>query len=355
MATVKVPDIEAELKKLWEEDKEAHRIKACLFNLILYTEKKELRERFQNFVKSVIERFPCRIIEIYRNGEKGADFLYVEVSNAVSSEGGVAIACDKIGIDFSGKEQMKKVPYLVSPHLVSDLPVYLLWGDDPTRENPILDALLKYSSRLIFLSDCITDIRQFSEKMVKEADRKSYEVMDFNWAMISGWRDVIGQVFKTSEKLKQIARCRTLTITYNAAGSGEAEQPLIQSLYLQAWLAAQLGWKAEKYASSGDIATIGYKKGPKATICPGSNKNLPAGAVLGVVVEAEDKTLYSLVRQETHHKVIVHVSTEEVCYLPFSLYLPSLLGGFSFVKELFYESASDHYFNMLQTLSKTDI
>jgi len=352
--SVKVADVDAELKRLWNGEKDTGKIKACLFNLIIFTQEKRRREYFEEIVHSVIERFPCRILFIQYDSEENNDSLDVSVSNETFEKDGTTVACDQITIKVSGKP-IERVPYLVAPNLVPDLPVYLFWGQDPTSDHVIFSALIKYASRLVFDSECTADLQAFSKNMLNDFKTRQLEVMDIHWALISGWRDVLKKVFNSESKVKQLQNCHEIAITYNDLQSEKFHHPKTQALYLACWLAAQLDWCYDAVESEKQKLILKFQNDQGSVnivFLSDKNTELQCGAVLSLAVQGGEENGYHLIRQESTRKVLVHITSGDTCLLPFTLPLPNLKLGFNFMKEIFYEKTSVHYENMLKILAQ---
>ncbi|MEC7839112.1 MAG: glucose-6-phosphate dehydrogenase assembly protein OpcA [Chlamydiota bacterium] len=354
---VQIPNVEAELKLLSEKNKQANNIRACLFNLVIYTQEERRYDYFKNIVSSIIKKFPCRIIFIQREMHTSKEFLHVEVSNETFTESGTTIACDQITISVAGIYS-DRVTHIVSQHLVPDLPIYLFWGQDPIQESEILPNLQKVASRLIFDTECTKDLQQFSQVMLSKLESLDIEVMDIHWALISPWRDVISQIFHTESKITQLQNSTKINIHFNHIKSDFIHHSETQSLYLQAWLAHQLGWTVISMQATGNHKVITYRRADQGeltiTLTPDRNENLQCGSILNIEIDGDEGLNFSLIRQDILRKVLIHVTIGDQCLLPYSLPLPNLKRGFNFIKEILYETTSEHYRNMLKQLAATD-
>ena len=355
---IQVANIEDELNKLRAATKAKNQIKACLFNLIIYTIDARRTNYLQELVRTIIEKFPCRIIFIRGDAESTQDYLRTEVSNVTTEQGGMVIACEQITINVS-QSQMHRVPFLILPHLVSDLPIHLLWGQNPMDENLILPQFQKYATRLIFDSECSENLQNFSRQLLDKMDTfDKIEMMDINWAFTSNWREIIVQIFDTQDKICQLSSSRTVNIVYNDHKTEFLKHSEIRAIYLQGWLAAQLQWKFVKseILNGKRILTYQSQDNQLVTIalCPKILTDLPPGAILEVEIATKDNHFCSISRKQKLPQVVIHASTLEKCELPFTLPLPNIHRGFTFMKEIFYYSLSDHYRNMLQTIAQIE-
>src|ERR1700761_3516559 len=211
---VKIPDIEKELDRPHGSPASKKQIKACLFTLIIYAHEPRRIDIFQELVDTILDKFPCRIIFIQSHQQSDHSFLHVNVENVTSGQQSALVACDRITIKASN-DQLSRIPFLVIPHIVPDLPVYLLWSQLPHPEDTVFAALRPYASRLIFDSECSDNLNHFCHEMQQNLDALKVDVVDINWALVSNWRDMLVQMFDTPQKLKELQNCKSLTVSYN--------------------------------------------------------------------------------------------------------------------------------------------
>lgn len=354
---IELTNIESELTRLWASQDGAGSIKACLFNLIIYSQDQRRLEHVQQLVKMVLERFPCRIIFIHGDAEATGDRLRTSVSADTTTKGGVTIGCDRITIEAAGKP-LSRVPFIILPHIVPDLPVYLLWGQDPTRDCEILPHLERFATRFIFDSDCTDDLSRFSSHLLARLGHGRRETIDLTWARLRGWRDVMTQVFDTPDAILQLASSRVIEIEYNSHGCERCEHDDFQALYFQAWIGSRLTWKPTGVEVTEGQRRITYTNGlQQVTVLlkPTKCANLPTGVLVSVDVKTSNKHHYGIRRQGDSRMVQVEISSEEVCELPATLALSSLDRGSQLMQETFYEPPGDHYRAMLQTLTQLPV
>ena len=306
---IQIADISKELERQWEEQKAKHQVRASLFNLILYCHEPHRVPYFEEFIQTLVERFPCRIFFIQGELNPAQNYLKVSVSNVITSDGELSIACDEIHIAVT-TSQMRRVPFIILPHLLADLPIYLLWGQDPTRDNTIFPHLQGFAHRLIFDSESAHDLPRFSRALQEMREKGKFEVVDMIWAAVGGWRDVFASTFDTQEKVLQLRDAKTISITYNGAKTEWIKHPEIQAFYLQAWLAAEMEWKVVSRKES----TLTYHNGEhEVHIDLVSQETGVPGTILTCEVVSAQEHIFSMARNETLQQVIVHISTLEEC------------------------------------------
>lgn len=355
---LKIPNIEKELNVPPENKKQ---IKACLFTLVIYASTERQVNYFQDLIRSILDKFPCRIIFIHVDAQATLSCLHVKVSTVQTGQGssqggGTVIACDQILIEVS-KDQLFRIPFLVVPHLVPDLPVYLLWGQNPFEEHNIFPHLQSYASRVIFDSECSDDLDLFCKEMQNNLEVLKMDIMDINWALLSNWRDLLTQLFDTSERITQLQNCKSIVITYNHSKTETFQHPEIRAIYMQGWLASCMKWQfhqIEKFTNNVFISYSSNSKPVVIVLAPQTHPELPPGAIVSIEITTTTENSFMIIRNSNLPQVLVHVSSLDTCELPFTLPLPNIHRGLSFMKEVFYSSLGDHYLDMLKTISKLD-
>lgn len=353
---IKIPNIEKELDRLWKEAEDQKKQKACLFTLIIYAHEARRVQYLQDLVDSILDKFPCRIIFIKADNQSNSSFFHVDVSTVMigNIKQKSTIACDRITIEVS-KDQLFRVPYLITPHLVPDLPVQLLWGQNPFEENAIFPHLQPMASRVIFDSECSDNLNLFCTEMLQNLETLQTIVVDINWALVSNWRDLLYQLFMSEEMVAELNRCKAITINYNHSHTEMVQHPEIRAIYLQGWLASRLRWKGLRATREKGQMKIRYA-GPQTPIdvavIPQSYDDLPPGSIASIDILLPDDQSYVLFRKPNLSQVVVHASSKLECQMPFTLPLPSVHRGLTFMKEIFYSHPSEHYREMLKTISQ---
>jgi len=314
-------------------------MKRHLFNLIVYLRQKSPSKHFQQIVQAFTEKYPCKALFI----QCGSNAKDLEVTN-----GGDDTVTIKVP-----ESLLYRAPFVLLPRLISDLPIYLVWGENPTAENEILPALQKIATRFVYDSEEAQDLIDFTGKMLEKITELKIDFMDISWASVSGWRDAIAETFHSPEKLDYLSQCNQLVIKYNTRSTDGSHHPAIQAIYLQGWLAAQLGWKFEEIAYH-DAILLKYSL-PKATLnvslVAQDRATIEGGKVFELEFQGLNQLNTTLSLAEKQSKITVYLSTPEKCELPFSHPIPDMSKGLTAMKEVFYYRASQHYINMLKTLA----
>lgn len=349
---VQLANVEAELKQLKDLQSTNSAItKACLFNLIIYSHEPRRTAYFQNIVRLIISHFPCRVIFIQTELHSQTSYLRVNVSIEVNPQN-PGLTCDQICLEASENE-LHRVPFIVLPLIVTDLPIYLLWGQDPSAENIVLPRLQSLANRLIFDSEGSQNLQHFAKDLLQRKKSSKIEIVDINWARIEGWREVLNQTFDSSERLQQLSSAKSMKITYNNRPSDLFLQTQTQAIYLQAWLATQMKWSFKHLDKDGLDILLAYQTATgliEIRLQGQPRGNIPSEEILEIEVTDQSNFLYSITRKD-QEQVIVYCNTMDRCELPFTLLLPNLWSGKIFIPEVFYQPTSEQYFNMLNIIA----
>ncbi|MCB1135565.1 MAG: glucose-6-phosphate dehydrogenase assembly protein OpcA [Chlamydiia bacterium] len=352
---VQLPNIEKELDRLWDQNEGGSRTRACLFTLVVFVQERCRSDYFDTLVSAVTEQYPCRIIYIKANPDPKQDYFHSSVSVEALGQGNQKTTCDKITLEVSAS-QLGRVPFIVSPHLVPDLPIYLMWGQDPTTETQVLPQLTRFATRVVFDPECTNDLHRFSREILQRIGKSGADILDLNWARCHGWRELLASVYSKDDDIKRLSACCNIDIVYNCRETPSIQYLDLQALYLQAWLAAQLGWRyAGRKARDGREDTTTYtSKSETITVklIGREVEDLPSGKILQLDLRTSDGYHTQLQRQGASRQVRVIRSSPSLCELPYFAVISQLTRQHSLLREVFYEHMGGHYHHMLQALTQ---
>lgn len=344
-------NIEPELLRIWEGLSKENKMRASLFNLIVFTRLTPRTDYFRSIVQKVVEKFPCRTLFISHDPDSPQPYLKTAISVVTLQSGGEAsIACDQIDIGVAGPD-LQRVPFVLLPHLIPDLPNYLLWAEDPSIPHPLFPELAKLATRIIFDSESADSLLAFAKTLLDLKEKTGIDVADLNWARTEGWRDLIASTFDSEERQDLLKQISLLKISYNSQETEFFCHLKIQAMYLLAWLSSRLGWKFEKATPSLHFQF----KAVDARIQAEKWAKLGPGTVISVNLHTSDGHLFEAGRiPEETHRVNIQFSSAERCDLPFRFILGQTLTGQSLVKEICMKGTSAHYLAMLKELKTLD-
>jgi len=341
---IELTNIASELSRLSEEAQGQNKIRACLFNLIIYTQKSQRDRYYQELIHTVISKYPCRVILITSDDQTRSDYLKTSVTAETVGEGDRKILCEIIHIEVGGKPH-ERVPYIILPHILPDLPVHLLWTQDPAMESVVLPALEPFASRVIFDAESSPDLQQFSQAVLKLTGNFHCSVGDLNWSSLSGWRNLFAHTFDSPEAIDHLHLSKRIAIHFN-------QQP-IEAAYFQGWLAAQMEWEFQNFSHQGKHWTLTYES-TRIELIAEDDPDMPPGVLLSVEVEsAHEEAHYTFKRHPKTRQVSMQYTDRDRCDLPHTVNLPGLSEGQEVIQEIFYPQPLGHYCNMLNMLART--
>jgi len=343
-------NIESELIRIWEALAKANKVRASLFNLIVFTRLSARTDYFRNIVQKVVEKFPCRTLFISHDSESKKSYLKTAISVVSPSGKEDLIACDQIDIGVAGPD-LQRVPFVILPHLIPDLPVYLLWAEDPSVPHPLFPPLAKLATRIIFDSESADSLLAFAQTILALNQTTGIDIADLNWARTEGWRDLISSTFDSRLRQSLLKQISLIKIVYNAHETEFFCHLKIQAMYLLAWASSRLNWKFEKATPSLHFMF----ESVNARIESEDWKKLGPGTVISVSLHTADGHQFEAGRiPDEYHHVKIQFSSMEECDLPFRFVLGQTATGQSLVKEICTKGTSGHFLDMLKELQTLD-
>ncbi|MFC2049230.1 glucose-6-phosphate dehydrogenase assembly protein OpcA [Chlamydiota bacterium] len=351
---IQLTDLNDELIRLWNTEQGQKKTRASLFNLILYVQKTKRAGFYQELIKSVISKFPCRVMLILSDDSPEEEYLRTKVSSHTLGEGDQQVYCEIIQIEVAGKLS-ERVPFIIIPQILPDLPVYLLWTQDPATESTVLPHLEPFADRIIFDAESTPDLQQYCKSVLSLMRRFHCAIGDLNWSAISGWRTIFTQVFNDPGSVLSLAQSKIIRIHYNHHACQYLKHTDIEAAYLQAWLASRMSWKFEAAEINEGNTRITYRRPLQDVVfllVPQVVVTLPPGAILSVEIESvKEQGHYSFKRDPKTRQLFIQYSEKDLCNLPYCSYLSGNAPGQEIVEEIFYPSGGKHYRDMLETLA----
>lgn len=351
MQIVPPSKIQSTLDALWEAKENKNKMRASLFNIIFFTEKSPREDYIRKIAYKLIEKFPARIFFISAD-PNSADELKTAVSVLSTKQGDFDITCDLIEITVSGKDAAK-IPLLLLPHIVPDLPVFLVWANDPNRNAGLCEELKQFATRIIFDSESTEDLAAFSQAVLQIQKAYSCEVADLNWARLENWRALISSIFSKPEQIEKLQKTTSLEITFNAQETPFFCHTKIQSIYLQAWIASRLKWIPTDFSPS--FLSFFYQfhdKKIEVHLKEVKNTSLPPGMILSLEMKTSDEDHFVFSRDpKLPHQISFQYSSAQECFLPTQMLVTKGESGQSLVKEICHKGTSGHYIDALKIIA----
>ncbi len=345
-------EIETKLSQIWTSLETKGVARASLFNLLVYVEDGHRLTYIEKIIQKVIKTFPARILLVVVQQESSLKELTAEVSIMFSSKGEYDVACDFIRLRVA-KNAKDRVPLLVLPHILPDLPIYLVWAEDPSWEKLPFEQTLAFD-RIIFDSESTESLPNFASNALSIYNKKNVAIADLNWARTETLRDLFLIAFFSKERCEQLERITSIQITYNAKETPFFAHTKIQSIFLQAWLACQFQWDWKDLTYEGTTEIFSYAKENTPIECrllPTSFANLPPGLILDVEFATTKGEHFLLQRdREEISRLTLYPSDDFSCQLPSYFTFSKAESGHSLVKEITHQGTSKHFIKVLQLL-----
>lgn len=356
METIHPKRIESALETLWEAYRGSDKMRACLLNLIIYSGSTGQRLYLEKIAKNVIMKFPSRVFLIVHDRKRREVEPETAVSLLTPEKGRICVPCDMIRITVSD-QSVACVPFIILPHLFSDLPIHMIEADDPVKAGTVSGRLERLACRLVFDAEGAGDLAGFAKTVLQKQKETGVDVADLHWGRIEGWRRLFANVFRPPDDLSHLNSGADIRIHYCATGTTSPYERT-QAIYLRTWLACTLKWHwvRMKREKGGPCFVYEVDSRPvHVRFLPLVTDSVQPGHILRVEIETQTGVRYHFERDEViKHRITINRGTEDRCYLPTLFMLDRELYGQAFIKEICYRGTSRHYTDMLEELVRRD-
>ncbi len=273
---INVSQIEHDIKALWTKASsnlatDGAVSRACLSNLIIYTEDLNDEEEITHTIAEFVPKHPCRAIMILAQPKSHESKIDVAVSTHTMSVSGSrkSVSCEQITLRASGSS-VKEIASAVQPLLVTDLPIYLWWRGVFLTQRVLLEQMLGFVDRFMYdgvawidLHDTVPLVADYIEKY------KGHGVgfTNFNWSRLRPWREYAADFFDSGMYEKEIWDLNQIRVEFMSLPDRE-EGYQFRALLFIAWLAVQLEWQPIQGIPGTKLAKIQFldkKKKPVET------------------------------------------------------------------------------------------
>jgi glucose-6-phosphate dehydrogenase assembly protein OpcA len=248
---VDVVAVERELTGLWKaaavEDEGgsgAPVVRACVLNLVAYAGGEEAGDRMKDMVSQVSGRHPNRSIIIVGRPQGPSAGLSAAISAhcQVPPSGGKQVCSEQVILNASGSA-VDEVHGTVLPLLVSDLPVFLWWHDEPPLEGHLFRELLESADRLLidsadFPADRAAEVLAGLRNVTNE---ENVPLSDLNWSRLTHWRELVAQFFDGAPGRPYLDRLDRVRVAIASIHGPDTD--FTEGLFIVGWLASRLDWE----------------------------------------------------------------------------------------------------------------
>jgi len=265
---VALPDVEAELTRLWGPA--AERVggpdldqpsvtRVVLANLIVACAEGEAA-RIDGVLDTLASRYPCRTIVLRSTADPERRVL-AEVSALchLPAPGLPQVCSERITLG-SGPSARDLVAGAVRPLLEADLPCVLWWAEAPKAGDTLVRELAGEATRVLLEPPEASDPRALRDAL----DPEKYPfARDVAWYGITRWRELVAGLFDPPETREALGRIATVEVR---AVAPTADHPARAAAWLAAWLAGQLGWDRPRRVSGGAGQVAATFRGPAGDV-----------------------------------------------------------------------------------------
>ena len=328
---------------------ERNTLRASLFTLIVVAKDTERVRHCQRLVQLIANKFPCKVVFI--GIDSGAKEVFFEERYTTKVTGnGMPVSCELVTIATS-PDQIHRLPFLVVPEIIADLPAFILAGDLPLEVAPVLEQLERYVGRVVFDAPRLSNIGSFADHILSLPNRTKY--VDLSWARTKPWREALCRIFNTKESSALLSTANRIEIRYTR----RPIQPFVpdsQAILLQAWLGSRLGWELDEVEDTADHCTIRYRHQQReitVLITPMDSPITEDGTILSIEIKGDNDTHFLLAYEKDDTHIVVHASSQDRCEIPYCLFVGSFQRGRALPSEVFLLPPSEHYLTTLESLA----
>lgn len=237
---VSLGGLDEELLRLWAEL--GQQARAAIVNLVIYSETED--DELDHLLARVGADHPARLILAIARRD-GPDRLEAGLSaHCVIRPGGRKLCSEQITLRAAG-DSRDALHATVGRLLLSDLPVFLWWREEPrghlfARTAELADRVIVDSAALA--AGALTRLRALQEDAVMP------DLGDLNWARLEPWRHFMAEIFDHPALRPHLGRIRAIRVEGG---------PSTQGLLLVGWLGSRLGWRLHNGRPAGVAAEIG--------------------------------------------------------------------------------------------------
>lgn len=250
LVPVPVQEIEGEFEKQWRAAN-AHALASggpiasrnSVSTLVVYTSDQPQASWAYGLVSELSQTHPSRIIILTTRPDTTGAPVQAYMGTQVFGDGASPAYGENILLEAT-RDAAQYLPGVALPLIVSGLPSFLWWAQDPPWRSEQFEAMVDGVDRLLVDT---SDMQQPERALIALEDlmtrkRSSVAISDFNWTRGSPWREMVAQFFDAATVLPYLSHLDRIIIEY--AAGGEDQRPNAAAAFLFAgWLTSRLDWR----------------------------------------------------------------------------------------------------------------
>ncbi|HEX8919788.1 MAG TPA: glucose-6-phosphate dehydrogenase assembly protein OpcA [Chloroflexota bacterium] len=228
-------------------------VRTSMFNLVVYTDSSERASQVAENVAGLTGRRPSRLIILV--GDRMSENCIVDASVRLRCQGSLSSgqAYEEV-IMWAHGRAADHLASVVIPLLLPELHTYLLWTSQPPFGLRLFHRLLGIADRVVVDSSLFKSPGDGLANLAR-LTRSHRQVLDFHWARLGPWREMIAQFFDNADYLPYARAIRSVRLEFGREGN--LQSATVGSLLVLGWIASRLGWEPETTldeVATGDVA-----------------------------------------------------------------------------------------------------
>jgi|SRR5579864_94951 len=209
--------------------------RASVLNMLTVVSDESQLARIQKVLDGLSVTHPSRTLILLAQEHRQGEKLEAEVSARTRTDSGHRVSTEQVLLHAHG-EIARHLGSVVTPLLISELPVMLWWPGLPDFEGELFKELCGLADRLVVDSDDGFERKHLAQLLdCGHSSEGKTSISDFNWARLVPWRHVTAQFFDMPDMLPRLGEIQGARIAYGA------ERPMAQALLLAGWLKSRMG------------------------------------------------------------------------------------------------------------------
>jgi glucose-6-phosphate dehydrogenase assembly protein OpcA len=216
--------------------------RTAVLNLVAYAADVVTMERIVATLAALVDHHPSRtVVAMVNQGGAGQIDAQVHVDCRAMGTTGLRVCSEHVILSVS-PAALRRVPNVVLPLLLSDLPVVFWWPGEPALREPILYDMLRPANR--FVVDTLGFVHVERSLVTLDALRHrasvGVDLADLNWGRLLPWRELVAQFGDMAAWRAHLTRVDLVEIELGKPTDARSNRA--QALLLAGWLASRLGW-----------------------------------------------------------------------------------------------------------------
>lgn len=224
--------------------------RACMSNLVIFCDRRDLAEEVAAQVPEIVAAHPARVLLVVGDSKNASESQGVGASvlvRRVQTGRNRYSFSEQVTLVASGGA-IGKLPFAVRALLIGDLPINLWWRSPqpPPLAGPLLYELAESAQQIIYdslgwiepmraVAATFSWLQQFEQGMRGGRWRVA---SDLNWRRLKFWRRLIPQAFDDAASPGAVTSATDLLVEHGP-------HAIMQAWELISWLTSQLGWRVQ--------------------------------------------------------------------------------------------------------------